>query len=75
MTNVRTKSASTIATVLFGTAALFNLRPAHGRYALGIAPYLLLLACPLLHHLHGYGGHVRHRGAEDREIGHERRPT
>ncbi|WP_348649652.1 DUF2933 domain-containing protein [Rhizobium sp. BK399] len=29
-------------------------------HALGIAPYLLLLACPLMHLFHGHGGHGGH---------------
>ncbi|MFN8946343.1 MAG: DUF2933 domain-containing protein [Alphaproteobacteria bacterium] len=27
----------------------------HGGHALGLAPYLLLLLCPLLHLFHGHG--------------------
>ncbi len=29
----------------------------HWAHALGLAPYLLLLAYPLLHLFHGHGGH------------------
>jgi DUF2933 family protein len=34
----------------------------HTAHALGVLPYLLLLACPLLHLFHG--GHGSHRGRE-----------
>lgn len=36
--------------------AFFILRE-HWGHALGLAPYLLLLACPLMHLFHGHGGH------------------
>ncbi|MBB4187008.1 DUF2933 domain-containing protein [Sinorhizobium terangae] len=44
-------------------AAFFVLRE-HWAHALGLAPYLLLLACPLMHLFHGHGGHHhdRHQG-------------
>jgi hypothetical protein len=35
----------------------------HTAHALGVLPYLLLLACPLLHLFHGgHGGGTSHRG-------------
>lgn len=40
-------------------AAFYVLRE-HWAHVLGLAPYLLLLACPLLHLLHGHGGHGHH---------------
>lgn len=47
------------------TAALiasFYLLREHWGHVLGYWPYLLLLACPLMHlmHGHGHGGHGRH---------------
>ena len=34
----------------------------HWAHALGILPYLVLLACPLMHLFgHGHGDHARHR--------------
>lgn len=36
--------------------AFFILRE-HWGHALGLAPYLLLLVCPLMHLFHGHGGH------------------
>ncbi len=46
--------------------AFFVLRE-HWQHALGLAPYLLLLACLLMHLFHGHGGH-RHQG-HDRKTG------
>lgn len=47
------------------TAALiagFYMLREHWGHVLGFWPYLLLLACPLIHlmHGHGHGGHGRH---------------
>lgn len=47
------------------TAALiagFYMLREHWGHVLGFWPYLLLLACPLMHlmHGHGHGGHGRH---------------
>ena len=41
----------------------------HTAHALGVLPYLLLLACPLLHLVHGGhgGGRGTHRGREPHE--------
>jgi Protein of unknown function (DUF2933) len=42
------------------TAALiasFYLLREHWGHVLGLWPYLLLLACPLMHLMHGHGGH------------------
>ena len=40
----------------------------HRAHAFGVLPYLLLLACPLMHLFmhHGHGGHRHHDGADDR---------
>ena len=53
------------------TAALiagFYLLREHWGHVLGYWPYLLLLACPLMHlmHGHGHGGHGRHPQAPGR---------
>lgn len=37
--------------------AAFYLLREHWGHAFGILPYLLLLACPLLHMFHGHGAH------------------
>ncbi|KAF0136395.1 MAG: hypothetical protein FD152_1029 [Xanthobacteraceae bacterium] len=47
-------------------AAFYVLRE-HWSHALGVLPYLLLLACPLLHLLHGHGGQGSHRGVQPPE--------
>jgi DUF2933 family protein len=49
-------------------AAFFVLRE-HWPHALGLAPYLLLLACPLLHMFHGHGAHKHGAGATPPEGG------
>ncbi len=56
------------------TAALiagFYLLREHWGHVLGYWPYLLLLACPLMHLMHGHGhgghgGHGRHPQSPDR---------
>ncbi|TWB54458.1 DUF2933 domain-containing protein [Nitrospirillum viridazoti] len=54
--------------VLFGVAAVaaFFLFTGHRAHVFGLLPYLLLLACPLMHLFmhHGHGGHD-HRGVND----------
>lgn len=53
-----------VSVVLVG--AFYVLREHWGHVA-GLLPYLLLLACPLLHLFHGHGGHrSRHPGSEER---------
>lgn len=64
MTSSRTwtlMAASLVVIVLF-----FVLRE-HWGHALGFLPYLVLLACPIMHLFHRHGGHGRHRGAADEE--------
>jgi len=50
--------------VLLGFLAIagFFLLTEHKAHALGVLPFLLLLACPLLHLFHhgGHGGHGKH---------------
>jgi hypothetical protein len=36
----------------------------HLSHALGLLPYVILLACPLLHLFHGHGGHRHGDGAQ-----------
>lgn len=38
----------------------FFLLSEHRAHFLGLLPYLLLLACPLMHIYHGHGGHGAH---------------
>lgn len=50
----------------FLAVGLFFLLTEHRAHLFGVLPYLLLLACPLMHllHGHGHGHHARHeRGA------------
>ena len=50
--------------VVFGAVAAYFLLSEHRTHFLGALPYLLLLACPLMHVFmhHGHGGHGRHLG-------------
>ncbi|MBI4754316.1 MAG: DUF2933 domain-containing protein [Betaproteobacteria bacterium] len=63
----RTPSGSRTKWVFLGFVAVaaFFLFTEHRAHALGLLPYLLLLACPLMHLFHhgGHGGHGGHRGA------------
>lgn len=53
-----------VSVALVGT--FYALREHWGHVA-GLLPYLLLLACPLLHLFHGHGGHSGHHpGTEER---------
>lgn len=51
--------------VLFGFLVVigFFLITEHGAHLLGILPWLILLACPLMHIFHGHGHH--HGGDSD----------
>jgi hypothetical protein len=55
---VRSMSSWWVLLAFLGIAAFFLLTE-HGAHVWGLAPYLLLLACPLLHFfMHGrHGGH------------------
>jgi len=44
----------------FAVIVVFFILREHWAHALGLAPYLLLLACPLMHLFHGHGGHGEH---------------
>lgn len=54
--------------IAMASAGLFWLLREHWNHALGLLPYLLFLACPLMHLFHGHGhgnhhdGDVQHRG-------------
>ncbi|HJW11563.1 MAG TPA: DUF2933 domain-containing protein [Albitalea sp.] len=39
----------------------------HGEHLLAVAPFLIVLACPLMHLFghHGHGGHKHHAGLRD----------
>ncbi len=55
-----------IAAATFVVAAGYLLWSEHRAHVLGILPYFLLLACPLMHvFMHGgHGGHDRHHGSD-----------
>ena len=55
----RMEKVSRLALWVFGAAALFYLLTEHRAHFLGWVPYLVLLACPLMHLFmhHGHGGH------------------
>jgi len=48
--------------IAFALVAGFFLVTEHQAHLYGALPYLLLLACPLLHFFHGHGGHGGHGG-------------
>ncbi|MCB4824493.1 DUF2933 domain-containing protein [Roseicella aerolata] len=54
-----------VAAIGFGLVVAFFVLREHYEHALGLLPYLLLLACPLMHLLmpHGHGGHHGHGDA------------
>lgn len=54
-----------------GLIALFFILREHWSHALGLLPYAILLACPLLHLFHGHGGH---RPSDSAQKPRERRP-
>ena len=60
-----------IAAASLAIVGAFYVLREHWGHALGALPYLLLLACPLLHLFHGHGGHGHHpdnpRGPERRD--------
>jgi hypothetical protein len=56
--------------VLLGFLAIaaFFLFTEHRAHVFGVVPYLLLLACPLMHFMHrGHGRHDSHRGGDHNE--------
>ena len=59
---------SIIASVI-GAFALITSWEQHRDHILGAVPYLLLLACPLMH-LFGHGGHGGQRSSDDERAGH-----
>ena len=65
------RSRSGLVLLEFLAIAAFFVLTEHTAHALGALPYLLLLACPLLHLLHGgHGrGHGGHGGAHDSHDG------
>lgn len=46
----------------FAAVALFFLLTEHRAHLFGALPWLLLMACPLMHLFHGHGDHAHHGG-------------
>lgn len=61
MTTSDLRRPGIIAVVSLAIVIAFYVLREHWSHALGALPYLLLLACPLLHLFHGHGGHGGHR--------------
>ncbi|MGO8083066.1 DUF2933 domain-containing protein [Rhizobium leguminosarum] len=58
----------TLLAASLGVIAAFFLLREHWAHAFGLAPYLLLLACPLMHLFHGHGGH-RNQAHSENHVG------
>ena len=58
-----------VAVIGFALVAAFYVLREHWGHALGALPYLLLLACPLMHLFmhHGHGGHHHAGGGASRD--------
>lgn len=56
-----------IGLIVIGAIAGYFLLTEHLAHVVGALPYLLLLACPLMHVFmhHGYGGHGHHHSSSD----------
>jgi hypothetical protein len=61
------RSRSVVVLLAFLATAAFFVVTEHTAHALGALPYLLLLACPLLHFFHGGHG----RGHRDHGVDHQ----
>jgi len=55
--SVRWKGVALMTATAVVSASLFWLLREHWGHVLGYAPYLLFLACPLMHLFHGHGSH------------------
>lgn len=51
-----------IAAFMTALIVAFYLLREHWGHVAGLWPYLLLLACPVMHLFHGHGGHGHHAG-------------
>ncbi|MCY7307535.1 MAG: DUF2933 domain-containing protein [Rhodoferax sp.] len=66
-------SRSSIGLVLLGGIALYFLLTEHRAHFFGALPFLLLLACPLMH-VFMHGGHGGHGGGEGHQKGGQQSP-
>lgn len=62
----RARRAWGAALAMVGLIGAFYLLREHWNHVSGAWPYLLLLACPLMHVFHRHGGHGRHVGQSSR---------
>jgi len=65
--NARSKTFSVLLVTAVISAAAFWLLREHWGHMLGYAPYLLFLACPLMHLFHGHGAHDHGRAPNSGE--------
>ena len=73
MTTPDLRRPGIIAVVSLAIVIAFYVLREHWSHALGALPYILLLACPLLHLFHGHGGHGgHHHDARQRDPERER---
>ncbi len=54
------KGSAGVAVAMLAVIAGFYFLREHWQHVAGSWPYLLLLACPLMHMFHGHGGHGGH---------------
>jgi hypothetical protein len=73
MGDVLRRNRAAIAAAVFVAAAAYLLWSEHRAHALGVLPYLLLLACPLMH-VFMHGGHGGHGGHGHRHDGDTEKP-
>ena len=57
-----TRRPVVVAAVMTALIGAFYLLREHWAHVAGSWPYLLLLACPVMHLFHGHGGHRHHGG-------------
>lgn len=65
------RSRYALGLLVFGAVAAYFLLSEHRAHFFGALPFLLLLACPLMHVFmhHGHGGHGHHHGANEPQGG------
>jgi hypothetical protein len=66
MTTSDLRRPGIIAAASLAIVIAFYILREHWSHALGILPYVLLLACPLLHLFHGHGHGAHHHSAPPR---------
>lgn len=68
------RSRYAIGLLVLGAVAMYFLLSEHRAHFFGALPFLLLLACPLMHVFmhHGHGGHGHHHGDRESKAGPEK---